>query len=70
MTGGATFAGPDTFAAVGRGGCAQGVGLLVEHVGQGAGLSPHLWRRRRRDVLHSDIMATLVSISVLIRIQF
>lgn len=54
-------AGPDTFAAVGRAGCTQGVGLLVEHVGQRAGLSPHLGRRRCRDVLHSDILETLVS---------
>lgn len=56
-----TLAGPDTFAAVGRNGCTQGVGLLVEHVGQRAGLSPHLGRWRRRDVLHSEIMVTLVS---------
>lgn len=57
--------GSDTFAAVGcgggGGGCTQGVGLLVEHVGQRAGLSPHLGRRGRRDVLRWHTMAALVS---------
>lgn len=66
MKRGATFAGPDTFAAVGHGGCTQGADLLVEHVGQRAGLSPHLGRWRRRDALHSDIMVTLVSILFII----